>query len=76
MRCSPCLGGELLCAPKQLGHYHSPEDLAWDEWCLNDEEVERIHLENAASPEEAEKLEEMTAEEMVLDVPWCLLFHQ
>ena len=25
--CSPLLGGELLCAPKQLRHYHSPDEL-------------------------------------------------
>ena len=28
VRCSPRLGGELLCAPKQLRHYHSPDDLS------------------------------------------------
>ena len=67
VRCSPRLGGELLCAPKQLRHYHSPDDLSWDEWRLNDSEVERIDLENAASPEEAEELEEMTANEMAVD---------
>ena len=27
-RCSPRLGGELLCAPKQLRHYNSPDDLS------------------------------------------------
>ena len=27
VRCSPRLGGELLCAPKQLRHYHPPDDL-------------------------------------------------
>ena len=52
VRCSPCLGGELLCTPKQLRHYHSPGDLAWDEWRLSDKEVERIDLENAATPED------------------------
>ena len=26
VRCSPRLGGELLCAPKQLRHYHSPDE--------------------------------------------------
>ena len=41
VRCSPRLGGELLCAPKQLRHYHSPDDLSWDEWRLSDSEVER-----------------------------------
>ena len=28
VRCSPRLGGELLCAPKQLRHYHSPDELS------------------------------------------------
>ena len=28
VRCSPHLGGELLCAPKQLRHYHSPDELS------------------------------------------------
>ena len=67
MSCSPHLGGELLSAPKQLRHYHSPDDLSWDEWCLSDSEVECIDLENAASPEEADELEEMTAYEMAVD---------
>ena len=67
VRCSPRLGGELLCAPKQLRHYHSPDDLSWDEWRLSDSEVERIDLENAASPEEADELKEMTADEMAVD---------
>ena len=67
VRCSPRLGGELLCAPKQLRHYHSPDNLSWDEWRLSDSEVERIDLENAASTEEAEELEEMTADEIAVD---------
>ena len=67
MRCSPRLGGELLCAPKQLRHYHSPDGLSWDEWRLSDRDVERIHLENAANPEEADELEEMTPDEMAND---------
>ena len=67
MRCSPRLGGELLCAPKQLRHYHSPDELSWDRWRLSDGEVERIDLENAASPEEADKLEEVTAHEMAVN---------
>ena len=65
--CSPRLGGELLCAPKQIRQYHSPNELSWDEWRLPDSEVKRIDLENAAHPEEAEELEEMTAEEMAVD---------
>ena len=67
VRCSPRLGGELLCAPKQLRHYHSPDDLSLDEWGLSDSEVKRKDLENAASPEEADKLEGMTADEMAVD---------
>ena len=67
VRCSPRLGGELLCAPKQLRHCHSPDDLCWDEWRLSDIEVQRIYLEMAASPEEAGELEEMTADEMAVD---------
>ena len=50
-----------------MRHYHSPDNLSWDEWRLSDSEVERIELENAASPEEADKLEEMTADEMAVD---------
>ena len=67
VRCSPRLGGELLCAPKQLRHYDSPDELSWDEWRLSDREVERINLENAANPEEADELEEMTANHMAVD---------
>ena len=50
-RCTPRLGGELLCAPRELRHYHSPDELSWDEWRLSDRGVGRIELENAASPE-------------------------
>ena len=67
VRCSPHLGGELLYAPKQLRHYHSPDDLSWDGWRLSDSEAGRIDLENAASPGEADKLEKMTADEMAVD---------
>ena len=67
VRCSPRLGGELLCAPKQLRHYHSPDELSWFESCLSDREVERMDLENAANPEEADELEEMTADGMAVD---------
>ena len=61
--CSPRLGGELLCAPKQLTHYHSRDNLSWNDWRLSD----RINLENAASLKKADKLEEMTADEMAVD---------
>ena len=67
MRCSPRLRGELLCAPEQLRHYHSPDKLSWDEWRLSDREVEHIDPENAANPQETDELEEMTAEEMAVD---------
>ena len=60
VRCSPRLGGELLCAPKQLRRYHSPYDLSWDKSHLSDRQVERIDLENATNPEEADELEEVT----------------
>ena len=66
-RCSPRPVGELLCALKELRHYHSPDELSSDEWCLSDREVERIKPENAANPGEAEELEEMTADEMAVD---------
>ena len=67
VRCSLRLGGELLCAPKQLRYYHSPDELSWDEWRLSAREVEHIDLENAANPEETDELEEMTADEMAVD---------
>ena len=67
VRCSPRIGVELLCAPKQLRHYQSPDELSWDEWRLSDREVERIDVENPANPEDADELEEMTADEMAAD---------
>ena len=50
-----------------MRHYQSPEDLSWDEWRLCNSEVERIDLENAASAEEGDELEVMTADEMEVD---------
>ena len=50
-----------------MRHYHSPDDLSWDEWRLSDKEVEKLDAQNAASPEEADELEEMIAEEMAVD---------
>ena len=67
VRCSPHVGRELLCVPKQLGHDHSPDELSWDEWRLSDRGVKGIDLENAATSEEAHKLEEMTADEIAVD---------
>ena len=65
--CTPRLGGELLCAPKQLRYYHSPHDLSWDKWRLSHEEVKKIDLQTAASPQEADELEKITTEEMAVD---------
>ena len=56
----------MLCAPKQLRHYHSPDKLSWDQWRLSDRGVEHIDLENAANPQETDELDEMTAEEMAV----------
>ena len=50
-----------------MRHFHFPDDLSWDEWRLSDSEVERIDLENAASREEADELEEMIADEMAVN---------
>ena len=50
-----------------MRQYHPPDDLSWDEWRLSDSEVERIDPENAASPEEADELAEMTADEIAVD---------
>ena len=61
VKCSPSLGGDLLCALKQLRHYHSCDNLS------SDKEVVKNDLQNAASPEEVEQLEEMTAEETTVD---------
>ena len=67
VRCNPRLGGELIRASKQLRHYHSPYDLSWDEWRLPDKEVKKIDLQNAASCEEVDKPEDMTAKEIAFD---------
>ena len=67
MSCSPHLGGELLCASKQLRHYHSPDELSWDEWHLSDREDEPVDLENTADPETAVEREEGTADETAVN---------
>ena len=67
MRCSPRQAGGLNCAPKMLRHYHSPDKMSWDGWCLSDRGVERSNLENAANREEADKLEEMTADQITVN---------
>ena len=50
VRCSPQLGGALVCAAQQLKHYCDPEDLCGEEWELNDEEIAALDLQGAASP--------------------------
>ena len=75
--CSPRLGGELLFAPKQLRHCNPPDELWCDERRLSDTEVERIDRVNAAKPEEADDLDEMTADEMEdeLATTWLQVLH-
>ena len=34
--------------PKQVRHYHSPDDFSWDDWHLSDKEVQKMDLQNAA----------------------------
>ena len=65
VRCSPCLGGTLVCAAQHLKRYHDPENLCGKEWELNDEEIAALDLQRAASPMEVEgELPDMNAEEM------------
>ena len=65
MRCSPRLGGPLVCPAQQLKAYYNPEDLCGEEWELNDEGIAAPDLQGAASPMEVEgELPEMNAEEM------------
>ena len=65
VRCSPRLGGTLVCAAQHLKRYYDPEDLCGEEWELNGEEIAALDLQGAASPVEVEgKLPNMNAEEM------------
>ena len=68
-KCSPHLGGELLCAPKILRHYHSPDDLSCDECRLSDKEVEKPDQQSANPPKEAQELGEMTAKSKKKSLP-------
>ena len=62
VRCSPGLGGTLLCAAQQRKRYYDPEDLCGEEWELNDEEVAALDLQGPASPMEVEgELPDMNA---------------
>ena len=65
VRCSPGLGGTLVCAPQHPKRYYDPEDLFGEEWELNDEEIAAHDLQGAASLlEVAGDLSNMNAEEM------------
>ena len=65
VRCSPRLGGTLVCTAHQLKRYYDPEDLCGEEWELNDEEMAALDLQGAASPMEVEgELPDMKAEDM------------
>ena len=65
VRCSPRLGGTLVCAAQHLKRYYDPEDLCGEEWELNDEEIVALDLQGAASPMEVEgELPDMNAEKM------------
>ena len=65
VRCSPRLGGTLVCAAQHLKRYHDPEDLCGEERELNDEEIAALDLQGAASPMEVKgELPDMNAEEM------------
>ena len=65
LRCSPRLGGTLVCAAQQLKRYYDPEDLCGEEWELKDEEIAALDLQGAASQMEVEReLPDMSGEEM------------
>ena len=66
VRCSPELGGTLVCAAQQLKRYYDPENLCGEERKLNNEEIAALDLQSAASSMEVEgELPDMNAEEMV-----------
>ena len=65
LRCSPQLGGTLVCATQQLKRYYDPEDLCGEERELNDEKIAALGLQGAASPMELEgELPDVNAREM------------
>ena len=65
VQCSPRLGGTLVWAAQHLKCYYDPEDLCWEEWELNDEEIATLDLQGSASRMEVEgELPDMIAEEM------------
>ena len=60
VRCSPRLGGTLVCAAQHLKRYHDPEDLCGEEWELNDEEIAALDLQGAAVARSQQKKNKMT----------------
>ena len=65
VRCSPRLGGTLVCAAEQLKRYYDPDDLCGEERELNDKEIAALDLQGAASSMEVEgELPDMNAGEM------------
>ena len=65
VRCSPRLGGTLVCAAQQLKRYYDREDLCGEKWELNDEEIAALDLQGAVSPMEvAGELPDMNAQEI------------
>ena len=65
VRCSLQLGGRLVCAAQHLRRNYDPEDRCGEKWELNDEVIDALYLQGAASPMEVEgDLPDMNAEEM------------
>ena len=65
VRCSPRLGGTLVWSAQHLKCPYDPEDLCWEEWELNGEEIAALDLQGAASPMAVEgDLPDLNAEEM------------
>ena len=54
VRCSPRLGGTLMCAAQQLKRYYDPDNFCGEESELNDGEIAALDLQGAASPMEVE----------------------
>ena len=54
VRCSPGLGGTLVCASQQPKRYYDREDLCGEECKPNDEDIAALDLQGAASPMEVE----------------------
>ena len=72
VRCCPRLGGTQVCAAQQLKHNYNPEELCGGGSELNNEEIDALDLQGAASQMEFEgELPNMNAEEMAST--WCSL---